>query len=137
MKHRPRTRSVALHEGGYEQSDGPSLRHSMVRDDEEERRRMKRASRATSAKSDYKVFLINQMVMMVVSPFLITQLAIATSLFFYFHTIDWLSSGMYSNTLPIIVVSAFTIFQFTSLCSQIFYLFLPTNFSIPFFLCVK
>ena len=68
---------------------------------------------STSAKSDYKVFLINQMVMMIVSPFLITQLAIATSLFFYFHTIDWLSSGMYSNTLPIIVVSAFTIFQFT------------------------
>ena len=53
------------------------------------------------------------MVMMIVSPFLITQLAIATSLFFYFHTIDWLSSGMYSNTLPIVVVSAFTIFQFT------------------------
>ena len=47
---------------------------------------------STSAQSDYKVFLINQMVMMIVSPFLITQLAIATSLFFYFHTIDWLSS---------------------------------------------
>ena len=44
-----------------------------------------------SAKSDYKVFLINQLIMMTVSPFLITQLTIATALYFYFHTIDWLS----------------------------------------------
>ena len=48
-----------------------------------------------SAKSDYKIFLINQLIMMIVSPFLITQLTIATALYFYFHTIDWLSSGMF------------------------------------------
>ena len=41
-----------------------------------------------SAKSDYKIFLINQLIMMIVSPFLITQLTIATALYFYFHTID-------------------------------------------------
>ena len=68
---------------------------------------------STSSKSDYKVFLINQMIMMLISPFLITQLAIATTLYFYFHTINWLSVGMYSNTLPIVVISLFTIFQFT------------------------
>jgi hypothetical protein len=37
-----------------------------------------------SAKSDYKIFLINQFIMMIVSPFLITQLTIATALYFYF-----------------------------------------------------
>ena len=54
-----------------------------------------------SAKSDYKVFFINQLIMMTVSPFLITQLTIATALYFYFHTIDWLSVGMFKSTLPI------------------------------------
>ena len=66
-----------------------------------------------SAQSDYKVFLINQLVMMVISPLLITQLTIATALYFYFHSIEWLSVGMFKDTAPIIVVTAFTIFQFT------------------------
>ena len=66
-----------------------------------------------SAKSDYKIFLINQLIMMVVSPILITHLTIATALYFYFHSINWLSVGMFSNTLPVIVVITFTIFQFT------------------------
>ena len=66
-----------------------------------------------SAKSDYKVFLINQLIMMTVSPFLITQLTIATALYFYFHTIDWVSVGMFKSTLPIIVIISFTTFQFT------------------------
>ena len=65
-----------------------------------------------SAKSDYKVFFINQLIMMIVSPLLITQLTIATALYFYFHSIDWLSVGMFKNTLPIIVVISFTTFQF-------------------------
>ena len=68
---------------------------------------------SNSAKSDYKVFLINQLIMMLVSPILITHLTIATALYFYFHSIDWLSVGMFSNTLPIIVVISFTTFQFT------------------------
>ena len=66
-----------------------------------------------SAQSDYKVFLINQLIMMVISPLLITQLTIATALYFYFHSIEWLSVGMFKDTAPIIVVTAFTIFQFT------------------------
>ena len=66
-----------------------------------------------SAKSDYKVFFINQLIMMTISPLLITQLTIATALYFYFHSIDWLSLGMFANTLPIIVVITFTTFQFT------------------------
>ena len=66
-----------------------------------------------SAKSDYKVFFINQLIMMIISPLLITQLTIATALYFYFHSIDWLSVGMFKETLPIIVIISFTTFQFT------------------------
>ena len=51
--------------------------------------------------------------MMTISPFLITQLTIATALYFYFHTIDWLSVGMFKETFPILVVVSFTTFQFT------------------------
>ena len=66
-----------------------------------------------SAKSDYKIFLINQLIMMIVSPFLITQLTIATALYFYFHTIDWLSAGMFIGIAKIYIILSFTIFQFT------------------------
>ena len=66
-----------------------------------------------SAKSDYKIFLINQLIMMLVSPFLITQLTIATALYFYFHTIDWLSAGMFVGIAKIYIILSFTIFQFT------------------------
>ena len=50
-----------------------------------------------SAKSDYKIFFINQFIMLLISPLLITQITIATALYFYFHSIDWLNQGMYSN----------------------------------------
>ena len=43
-----------------------------------------------SATSDYKVFIINQIIMFLVSPVLLTQLTIATALYYYFHTISWL-----------------------------------------------
>ena len=66
-----------------------------------------------SDKSDYKIFLINQLIMMIVSPFLITQLTIATALYFYFHTIDWLSAGMFVGIAKIYIILSFTIFQFT------------------------
>lgn len=66
-----------------------------------------------SAKSDYKIFLINQLIMMIVSPFLITQLTIATALYFYFHTIEWLSTGMFVGIAKIYIILSFTIFQFT------------------------
>ena len=66
-----------------------------------------------SAKSDYKVFLVNQLIMMIVSPLLVTQLPIATALYFYFHSVDWLSVGMFKAISKIYVVLTFTIFQFT------------------------
>ena len=66
-----------------------------------------------SAKSDYKVFLVNQLIMMIISPLLVTQLTIATALYFYFHSIDWISVGMFTSVSKAYVVLAFTIFQFT------------------------
>jgi len=66
-----------------------------------------------SAKSDYKVFLVNQLIMMIISPLLVTQLTIATALYFYFHSIDWLSVGMFNSISKTYVILAFTIFQFT------------------------
>tara|TARA_B100001123_G_C15307810_1_gene1023283 strand:- start:1446 stop:2456 length:1011 start_codon:yes stop_codon:yes gene_type:complete len=68
---------------------------------------------SNSAKSDYKVFLINQLIMMLISPLLITQLTIATALYFYFHSLDWLSVGMFNSINTIYVIFFFTIFQFT------------------------
>ena len=41
-----------------------------------------------SAKSDYKIFFINQFIMLLISPLLITQITIATALYFYFHSIE-------------------------------------------------
>ena len=66
-----------------------------------------------SAKSDYKVFLVNQLIMMIISPLLVTQLTIATALYFYFHSIDWISVCMFTSVSKAYVVLAFTIFQFT------------------------
>lgn len=40
-----------------------------------------------SAKADYLVFLINRLFMLILSPHLVTQLTVATALFFWFHDI--------------------------------------------------
>ena len=66
-----------------------------------------------SAKSDYKVFLVNQLIMMIISPLLVTQLTIATALYFYFNSINWISVGMFSSVSKAYVVLTLTIFQFT------------------------
>ena len=65
-----------------------------------------------SSKSDYKIFILNQIIMFLVSPLLIAQLTIATFLFYYFHSVSWLNSGMFQNTSSVIIVSLFTILLF-------------------------
>ena len=72
----------------------------------------KRIFLSRSAKSDYLVFVINQIIMLLVSPLIITQLAIATLLFYFFHSIPWLSSGMFNHTPVYIIVSLFTLTLF-------------------------
>ena len=67
---------------------------------------------STSAKSDYKIFFINQFIMTFISPFLITQLTIATFLFYYFHSLPWLSPGMFSNQHALFIMFLFTTTHF-------------------------
>ena len=61
-----------------------------------------------SSISDYKIFFLNQIIMIFISPILIAQLTIATFLYYYFHSISWLSAGMLSYVPSIIIVSLFT-----------------------------
>ena len=65
-----------------------------------------------SSKSDYKIFILNQIIMFVISPALITQLTIATFLFYYFHSISWLSAGMFAGTKVVFVTAMFTTVHF-------------------------
>ena len=64
-----------------------------------------------SSISDYKIFLVNQLIMVLVSPILVAQLTIATFLFYYFHSISWLNAGMFSQVHGYIIVILFTSIQ--------------------------
>ena len=67
-----------------------------------------------SAISDYKMFLINRVLMLVLSPYLLTQLAVAT--FFYYSFLSLPVSGFLSflnDTPATIVATLFTVVFFT------------------------
>ena len=65
-----------------------------------------------SSISDYKIFFINQIIMVLISPILVAQLTIATFLFYYFHSISWLDAGIFANISSFIIVIFFTSFHF-------------------------
>ena len=65
-----------------------------------------------SAKSDYLLFFLNQIIMSVLSPLLITQLAIATAIFYYLHSVSWLEPGILKNTPLVLITTLFTVFHF-------------------------
>ena len=65
-----------------------------------------------SSISDYKIFFINQIIIIFISPMLIAQLTIATFLYYYFHSISWLSAGMFSQVASIIIIVFFTSVHF-------------------------
>ena len=65
-----------------------------------------------SSGADLKLFFFNRVFVMFISPMLITQLAIATVIFHFLHTISWLSNGMYENFSKLIVIILFTSFLF-------------------------
>ena len=67
---------------------------------------------SSSSKADFFVFLINRIISISISPVLITQLVIATAIFYWLHEISWLSSGSFQNTPVQIVVFLFTLFIF-------------------------
>ena len=65
-----------------------------------------------SSKSDYKLFIVNQIIMFFISPLLVTQLTIATILFYYFHSLSWLSAGIFSNVSNLLIITLFTSVHF-------------------------
>ena len=65
-----------------------------------------------SSQSDFKLFFFNRIFLMFVSPLLITQLAIATIIYHFLHSISWLEFGMFVQTPKFIIVGAFTTFIF-------------------------
>ena len=67
---------------------------------------------SSSSKADFLVFVINRIISISISPVLITQLVIATAIFYWLHEISWLSSGSFQNTPVQVVVFLFTLFIF-------------------------
>ena len=67
---------------------------------------------SSSSKADFLVFVINRIISISISPVLITQLVIATAIFYWLHEISWLSSGSFQNTPVQVVVVLFTLFIF-------------------------
>ncbi|MCP4822364.1 MAG: sterol desaturase family protein [Shimia sp.] len=65
-----------------------------------------------SAIADYQIFVINRAFTLFISPLLITQVAIATALYFALHKQSFLSSGVFSETPKGVVVVAFTLTLF-------------------------
>tara|TARA_B100001057_G_scaffold496686_1_gene598767 strand:- start:1108 stop:2082 length:975 start_codon:yes stop_codon:yes gene_type:complete len=65
-----------------------------------------------SSKADFFVFLINRVISIIISPVLITQMVIASAIFYWLHGINWLSSGSFQNVPDYFVVFLFTLFIF-------------------------
>jgi len=65
-----------------------------------------------SSKADFFVFLINRVISITISPVLITQMVIASAIFYWLHGINWLSSGSFQNVPDYFVVFLFTLFIF-------------------------
>ncbi|PID43016.1 MAG: sterol desaturase [Proteobacteria bacterium] len=66
-----------------------------------------------SALADYKIYLINRVFTLFVSPLLISQLAIATSLYYLLHDIPFLQRNALADTPTGIIVALFTLTIFT------------------------
>ena len=65
-----------------------------------------------SSKADFFVFLINRFISIIISPLLLTQIVIATAIFYWLHGVSWLHSGSLDYVAPWIVMFTFTIFIF-------------------------
>ena len=59
-----------------------------------------------SATSDYKVFFINQIIMLLISPHLLTQITIATALYFFFFEINFIDMGLFATAPKYIIISS-------------------------------
>lgn len=64
---------------------------------------------SASSRADYKIFAINRIFTLFISPLLVSQLAIATALFYALHDVDFLRRGVFSNTPQGVIVALFTV----------------------------
>lgn len=60
-----------------------------------------------SARADYKIFVINRVFTLFISPLLVSQLAIATALFYALHDVDFLQRGLFAETPIAVIVALF------------------------------
>ncbi|MDA7948408.1 MAG: sterol desaturase family protein [Hyphomicrobiaceae bacterium] len=65
-----------------------------------------------SAIADYKIFAINRVISSIISPLLVTQLTIATGIYFALHNQDFIPSGYYSDVSKTAVVAMFSVALF-------------------------
>ncbi|MEM7176121.1 MAG: sterol desaturase family protein [Pseudomonadota bacterium] len=65
-----------------------------------------------SSVADYKIFVINRVFSLFVSPLLITQLIIATAIYFWLHEIEFLHAGYFHEVSHAVVVALFSITMF-------------------------
>ena len=65
-----------------------------------------------SSKSDFKLFLLNRLFLMFISPLLVTQLAIATVIYHFLHSINWFDVGMFNRSPQFFIITLFTVFIF-------------------------
>ena len=72
----------------------------------------KRIFFSDSSKSDFKLFFLNRIFLMFISPLLITQLAIATVIYHFLHSITPLNFGIFVQTPKLAIVTLFTLFVF-------------------------
>ncbi|MEM7269464.1 MAG: sterol desaturase family protein, partial [Pseudomonadota bacterium] len=67
---------------------------------------------SSSAQADYKIFVINRLITFLISPLLITQIIIATAIYYWLHEIEFLYSGYLSATPTAIVIALFSVTMF-------------------------
>ena len=65
-----------------------------------------------SAKVDYTIFILNRILTLFISPLLITQLAIATAVYFWLHGVSWLQVGAFAQWPKPVIIALYTIIIF-------------------------
>lgn len=65
-----------------------------------------------SAKADYKIFIINRLFSFFISPLLLTQLAIATSIYYLLHRQGFVHSGQFSDVSKPLIVGLYSVTLF-------------------------
>lgn len=67
-----------------------------------------------SAIADYKIFLINRIFTFFISPMLLSQVAIATGIYFFLHSLDFLNPAAFTgvNQATVVVLFTLTLFLF-------------------------